>query len=63
MYLVQKNNALISESATMTEEEKKELIEKIKALKIPMFPNGFDIEYMKKVAEAQRIIIELIEKQ
>lgn len=55
--------AIYTESATMTEEEKKELIGKIKALNIPMFPNGFDIEYMKKVTEAQRIIIKLIEKQ
>lgn len=47
----------------MTDEEKQKLIEQIKSLKIPLFPNGFDIEYMKKVTEAQRIVIELIEKQ
>ena len=56
-------DGLISEYAIMTEEEKQKLIEQIKSLKIPMFPNGFDIEYMKKVTEAQRIVIELIEKQ
>ena len=44
----------------MTEEERKELIAKIRALRIS---NLFDLEYLKKVSDAQKTIIELIEQQ
>ena len=45
---------------TMTEQEKQDLITKIRALKIG---NIFDLDYLKKVEEAQKTIIELIEQQ
>lgn len=44
----------------MTDQEKQDLIAKIKALKIG---NIFDFEYLKKVEDAQKTIIELIEQQ
>ena len=44
----------------MTEQEKQILIAKIRALKIS---NIFDLEYLKKVEEAQKIVIDLIEQQ
>ena len=44
----------------MTEQEKQDLIAKIRALKIG---NIFNLEYLKKVADAQKVVVELIEQQ